>query len=216
MSGPTATARGATYADARLVRRLEESISVKTGRVEGVASGESEGIGIRVLYSSEFVAAVAPLRWLLPGIFTLSIGKVLVAEPYGPVNWATKIDLTTGRPVEDPSKRTNAKGNTTGICPAAIGFKDQQPSSYDPESGLFFVPTNNICMDYEGVEVKYSAGQPYVGAIVRMFPGPGGNRGAVIAWDPMKGKIVWKDKENLAAYGGTMNTAGTRCRVNGK
>ena len=135
-------------------------------------------------------------------------GKVLVAEPYGPVNWATKIDLTTGRPVEDPSKRTNAKGNTQGICPAAIGFKDQQPSSYDPETGLFFVPTNNICMDYEGVEVKYSAGQPYVGAIVRMFPGPGGNRGAVIAWDPMKGKIVWKDKENLAAYGGTMNTAG--------
>ncbi|HEX6814945.1 MAG TPA: methanol/ethanol family PQQ-dependent dehydrogenase [Gemmatimonadaceae bacterium] len=135
-------------------------------------------------------------------------GKVLVAEPYGPVNWATKIDLTTGRPVEDASKRTNAKGNTTGICPAAIGFKDQQPSSYDPETGYFFVPTNNICMDYEGVEVKYSAGQPYVGAIVRMFPGPGGNRGAVIAWDPMKGKIVWKDKENLAAYGGTLNTAG--------
>ena len=135
-------------------------------------------------------------------------GKVLVAEPYGPVNWATKIDLTTGRPVEDAAKRTNAKGNTTGICPAAIGFKDQQPSSYDPETGYFFVPTNNICMDYEGVEVKYSAGQPYVGAIVRMFPGPGGNRGAVIAWDPMKGKIVWKDKENLAAYGGTLNTAG--------
>ena len=135
-------------------------------------------------------------------------GKVLVAEPYGPVNWATKIDLTTGRPVEDPAKRTNAKGNTAGICPAAIGFKDQQPSSYDPETGYFFVPTNNICMDYEGVEVKYSAGQPYVGAIVRMFPGPGGNRGAVIAWDPMKGKIVWKDKENLAAYGGTLNTAG--------
>jgi PQQ-dependent dehydrogenase (methanol/ethanol family) len=135
-------------------------------------------------------------------------GKVLVAEPYGPVNWATKIDLTTGRPVEVPSKRTTAKQNTTNICPAAIGFKDQQPASYDPESGLFFVPTNNICMDYEGVEVKYAAGQPYVGAIVRMFPGPGGNRGAVIAWDPMKGKIVWKDKENMAAYGGTLNTAG--------
>lgn len=135
-------------------------------------------------------------------------GKLIVAQPYGPVNWATKIDLTTGRPVEDASKRTNSKGNTTGICPAAIGFKDQQPSSYDPETGYFFVPTNNICMDYEGVQVKYSAGQLYVGAIVRMFPGPGGNRGAVIAWDPMTGKIVWKDKENLAAYGGTLNTAG--------
>ena len=45
----TATARGAAYADVRVVRRLEESITVKTGRVEGVASGESEGFGVRVL-----------------------------------------------------------------------------------------------------------------------------------------------------------------------
>ena len=45
----TASARGASYADVRSVRRLEESISIKTGRVEGVASGESEGFGVRVL-----------------------------------------------------------------------------------------------------------------------------------------------------------------------
>jgi PQQ-dependent dehydrogenase (methanol/ethanol family) len=135
-------------------------------------------------------------------------GKVLVANPYGPVNWAKSIDLTTGRPVEDASKRTTAKGNTEGICPAAIGFKDQQPSAYSPKTGWNYVPTNNICMDYEGVEVKYAAGQPYVGAIVRMFPGPGGNRGAFIAWDPMQGKIMWSDKENLASYGGALATAG--------
>ena len=135
-------------------------------------------------------------------------GKLLVANAYGPVNWAKSIDLTTGRPVEDASKRTTAKGNTEGICPAAIGFKDQQPSAYSPKTGWNYVPTNNICMDYEGVEVKYAAGQPYVGAIVRMFPGPGGNRGAFIAWDPMQGKIMWSDKENLAAYGGALATAG--------
>src|ERR1700722_3041138 len=135
-------------------------------------------------------------------------GKVLVANPYGPTNWAKTIDLTTGRPVEDPTKRTTAKGNTEGICPAAIGFKDQQPSAYSPKTGLNYVPTNNICMDYEGVEVKYAVGQPYVGAIVRMFPGPGGNRGAFIAWDPKVGKIVWSDKEQLAAYGGALATAG--------
>jgi lanthanide-dependent methanol dehydrogenase len=135
-------------------------------------------------------------------------GKVLVANAYGPINWAKSIDLTTGRPVEDPSKRTTAKGNTEGICPAAIGFKDQQPSAYSPKTQLNYVPTNNICMDYEGVEVKYQAGQPYVGAIVRMFPGPGGNRGAFIAWNPREGKIVWSDKENLAAYGGALATAG--------
>ena len=45
----TASAKGAAYADVRVVRRLEESISIKTGRVEGVASGESEGFGVRVL-----------------------------------------------------------------------------------------------------------------------------------------------------------------------
>jgi TldD protein len=45
----TASALGASYADARVVRRLDESVSIKTGRVEGVASGESEGFGVRVL-----------------------------------------------------------------------------------------------------------------------------------------------------------------------
>src|SRR5881392_2624263 len=45
----TAVQLGASYADVRVVRRLEESITVKTGRVEGVASGESEGFGVRVL-----------------------------------------------------------------------------------------------------------------------------------------------------------------------
>jgi lanthanide-dependent methanol dehydrogenase len=135
-------------------------------------------------------------------------GKVLVAQPFGPVNWAKSIDLTTGRPVEDAAKRTTAKGNTEGICPAAIGFKDQQPSAYSPKTKLFYVPTNNICMDYEGVDVKYQAGQWYVGAIVRMFPGPGGNRGDFLAWDATTGKKVWEDKEGLAAYGGALATAG--------
>ena len=135
-------------------------------------------------------------------------GKVIVAEKYGPVNWATKVDLKTGVPQKDPRYGTTSARNTEGICPAAIGFKDQQPAAYSPQTGLFYVPANNICMDYEGVEVKYSAGQPYVGAIVRMFPGPGGNRGRFLAWDPMTGKIAWENKEPLAAYGGAMTTAG--------
>jgi TldD protein len=45
----TAARLGASYADVRVVRRLEESISIKTGRLEGVATGESEGFGVRVL-----------------------------------------------------------------------------------------------------------------------------------------------------------------------
>ena len=140
-------------------------------------------------------------------------GKLVKAEPYGPVNWATKVDLATGVPAKDPRYGTTSKKNTEGICPAAIGFKDQQPAAYSPVTGMFYVPVNHICMDYEGVEVKYTSGQPYVGAIVRMFPGPGGHRGRFIAWDPTPGKdrnasIAWEIKEPLAAYGGALATAG--------
>jgi len=135
-------------------------------------------------------------------------GKVLVAQPFGPVNWASKIDLTTGLPVRNAEYGTTARKNTSGICPAAIGFKDQQPAAYSPQTGLFYVPANHICMDYEGVEVKYAAGQPYVGAIVRMYPGPGGNRGRFIAWDATTGTVKWEIKEQLAAYGGALATAG--------
>ena len=143
-------------------------------------------------------------------------GKVIVANAYGPINWArsggtgTPVEgiVATGVPAKDPAYGTTSKHNTEGICPASIGFKDQQPSAYSPTTGWFYVPASHICMDYEGVEVKYTAGQPYVGAIVRMFPGPGGNRGRFIAWDPMSGTVKWEIKETLAAYGGALTTAG--------
>ena len=135
-------------------------------------------------------------------------GEVLVAQPYGAVNWAKGIDLKTGRPIEDPTKRTKQGANTTNICPSAMGFKDQQPSSYSPRTKLFYVPTNNLCMDYEGVEVSYTAGVPYVGAIVKTYPGPGGHRGGLVAWDATTGKKVWANKEEWSAWSGTLATAG--------
>ena len=135
-------------------------------------------------------------------------GEVLMAEPFVYVNWATGIDLRTGRPIEVPEKRTSSAKNTKRICPSAMGGKNQGPVAYSPRTGLLYVSTNNLCMDYEGVEVKYQAGQPYVGAIVVSSPGPGGNRGEFIAWDPGTGKKVWGLKENLAAWGGAVATAG--------
>jgi lanthanide-dependent methanol dehydrogenase len=135
-------------------------------------------------------------------------GQLLLAEPFVAVNWAKSIDLKTGKPVENPEKRTSSKMNTKDICPSAMGGKNQQPVSYSPRTGYFYVPTNNLCMDYEGVQVKYQAGQPYVGAIVVSKPGPGGNRGEFIAWDPTTGKKVWGIKEELSAWGGALSTGG--------
>ena len=136
-------------------------------------------------------------------------GKLLLAKKFDPaVNWATDINTTTGLPNVVASKTPKAGVNVQGICPAAMGSKDQQPASFDPQTGYFIVPTNHNCMDYKAFAVKYKSGFPYVGAIVKMFPGPGGNRGAVIAWDPNEGKIVWTNPEKFPAWSGTLTTAG--------
>jgi lanthanide-dependent methanol dehydrogenase len=135
-------------------------------------------------------------------------GELLAADPFVTVNWATGVDLKTGRPIENPDKLTSSARNTKDICPSAMGGKNQQPVAFSPRTNLIYVPTNNLCMDYEGVQVKYQAGQPYVGAIVVSHAGPGGNRGEFIAWDPTTNKKVWGVKEGLANWGGALATAG--------
>ena len=99
--------------------------------------------------------------------------------------------------------------NTQGICPAALGSKDQQPAAYSPKTGHFYVPTNHVCMDYEPFEVSYTAGQPYVGATLSMYPAPGGDHlGNFIAWDAAKGEILWSKEEPFSVWSGALATAG--------
>ena len=141
-------------------------------------------------------------------------GELLVAEKFDPkVNWATHVDMNTGRPqvVAKYSTRQNGEDvNTKGICPAALGTKDQQPASFNPKNGLFYVPTNHVCMDYEPFRVEYTAGQPYVGATLSMFPAPGshGGMGNFITWDAGKGKIVQSKPEKFSVWSGRLVTAG--------
>ncbi len=140
-------------------------------------------------------------------------GELLVAEKFDPaVNWATHVDMETGRPevVDEYSTATQgADVNTTGICPAALGTKDQQPAAFSPKTGHFYVPTNHVCMDYEPFEVSYTAGQPYVGATLSMYPAPGGDHlGNFIAWDAAKGEILWSKPEPFSVWSGALATAG--------
>ncbi|GLK66366.1 methanol/ethanol family PQQ-dependent dehydrogenase [Hansschlegelia plantiphila] len=146
-------------------------------------------------------------------------GALLVAEKYDPaVNWASKIDMdksskTYGRPLVAAKYSTDQNGedvNSQGICPAALGTKDQQPAAYSPETELFYVPTNHVCMDYEPFRVTYTAGQPYVGATLSMYAAPNshGGMGNFIAWDGKKGKIVWSNKEQFSVWSGALATAG--------
>lgn len=140
-------------------------------------------------------------------------GALLVAEKYDPaVNWATHVDMATGRPQVVAQYSTHQQGednNTKGVCPAALGTKDQQPSAFSPKTGLFYVPTNHVCMDYEPFNVSYVAGQAYVGATLSMYPAPGGTHlGNFIAWDASAGKIVWSIPEPFSVWSGALATAG--------
>ncbi|MFO1220427.1 MAG: methanol/ethanol family PQQ-dependent dehydrogenase [Burkholderiaceae bacterium] len=141
-------------------------------------------------------------------------GALLVAEKFDPkVNWATHVDMKTGRPQVVKQYSTAQNGpdkNTKGVCPAALGSKDQQPASFDPNTKLFYVPTNHVCMDYEPFKVDYVAGQPYVGATLSMFPAPGshGGMGNFITWDAGNGKIVQSHSEKFSVWSGSLNTAG--------
>jgi alcohol dehydrogenase (cytochrome c) len=140
-------------------------------------------------------------------------GQLLVAEKFDPkVNWATHVDLKTGRPQVVKEFSTQAQGEDTNvkdICPAALGTKDQQPAAFSPKTGVFYVPTNHVCMDYEPFKVSYTAGQPYVGATLSMYPPKGDqNLGNFIAWDAGQGKILWSITEPFSAWGGALATAG--------
>ena len=140
-------------------------------------------------------------------------GALLVAEKFDPaVNWATHVDMKTGRP-QVVAKYSTAKNgpevDTKGVCPAALGSKDEQPASFNEKNGRFYVPTNHVCMNYEPFKVDYVAGQPYVGATLSMFPAPGGtNMGNFIVWDAGTGKIVQSKPEKFSVWSGVLTTAG--------
>ncbi|WP_339608407.1 methanol/ethanol family PQQ-dependent dehydrogenase [uncultured Methylophaga sp.] len=139
-------------------------------------------------------------------------GELLVAEKYDPVvNWSNGVNLKTGlhdRVAKYSTARNGEDVNTTGICPAALGSKDQQPAAFSPRTGLYYVPTNHVCMDYEPFEVEYVAGQPYVGATLSMYPPEGETHlGNFIAWDAREGKIVWSNPERFSVWSGALATA---------
>ena len=134
-------------------------------------------------------------------------GEILSADKYGAVNWADSINLRTGRPATNDLAATGNQA-ARNVCPASPGLKDWQPSSYSHRTGLLYIPHQNICMDYEGVEANYIAGTPYVGATVRMYAGPGGTRGYLTAWHPIERRMVWQIPELFPVWSGTVVTAG--------
>ncbi|HRO51387.1 MAG TPA: PQQ-binding-like beta-propeller repeat protein, partial [Hyphomicrobium sp.] len=135
-------------------------------------------------------------------------GEVLSAEPFHAVNSSHGVDLKTGALIYNTDKRPETGKKVTDICPAPPGAKDWQPAAFSHDTGLFYIPHNNLCMDLVEQEVGYIAGTPYVGADVWMKPGPGGHRGEFSAWDMVAGAEVWTINERFPVWSGALATAG--------
>lgn len=135
-------------------------------------------------------------------------GKLLSAEKYVFVNWAEKWDVATSRAVENPDKRPGPGHPVKDICPNLIGGKNWQPMSFNPQTGLVYIPSNNFCMDWSVSDVSYKRGVFYLGAEFPTKEGPGGFLGELVAWDPVRNKKVWSIKEDLPFNGGTLSTGG--------
>ncbi|MBX6365861.1 MAG: methanol/ethanol family PQQ-dependent dehydrogenase [Gemmatimonadetes bacterium] len=135
-------------------------------------------------------------------------GQVLSATPYQYVTSTKGVDLRTGRPIENPATRPRVGRVVRNICPASPGAKDWQPSAWSPRTRLLYIPSNHLCEDVEGLETGYIAGTPYVGMNVRMYAAPGGDRGELIAWDPVNARKVWGIGEPFPTWSGVLATAG--------
>jgi PQQ-dependent dehydrogenase (methanol/ethanol family) len=135
-------------------------------------------------------------------------GEVISATPYVHITTSTGVDLTSGDIKYAADKKLRAGVVIRDICPAAPGGKDWQPSSYSPRTKLVYIPHQNLCQDEEAAQTSYIVGLPYVGAVVKMKPGPGGNRGFLTAWDAAAAKPAWQIKEDLPVWSGTLATAG--------
>jgi PQQ-dependent dehydrogenase (methanol/ethanol family) len=135
-------------------------------------------------------------------------GKLVSAKPFVPVTWAKEIDLATARPVEVAEKRPRVGYTATDICPNLLGGKNWQPMSFDPQTGLVYIPANNVCMDMSASEVQYKRGTMFLGKEFPAKPGPGGYLGELVAWDPVKQAKVWGIKETTPFNAGTLSTGG--------
>ena len=157
-------------------------------------------------------------------------GKLLSAEKFVPVNWAERIDLATGRPVENPAARY-PNGQRATVYPGAAGAHSWTPMSFDPVAGLVFIPamvtSQNYQHDPNWIFIKgswnlaqdgSSSGAPRIAPARNPSPlappnppptvnGLSMKAGQLIAWDPVKQEARWKHTQD-STFAGTLATAG--------
>ncbi len=145
-------------------------------------------------------------------------GKLLNAFPFvSKITWADGFDLETGRPnFVDENRPGNPfleggdgqKGETVFSVPGFLGGKNQMPMAYSPDTGLFYVPSNEWGMDIWNEPVSFKRGAAYLGAGFTITPLYEDYVGVMRAIDPVSGQIKWEIPNNAPLWGGVLATGG--------
>ena len=148
-------------------------------------------------------------------VLDAATGQLISAENYVPVNWATHIDLDTGRPVENPEARYNESGESFIVSPGALGGHNWYPMSFSQNSGLVYIPITENYMGYvDDSEFVTSATGWNTGidlargfGMVMRTPGLPEQGTFLQAWDPIAQEEVWRVKhEAVNGPAGVLST----------
>ena len=145
-------------------------------------------------------------------------GALISAQPYTYINWATGVDMKTGRPVETAIARYPGD-DPPPVVPGPLGAHSWQPMSYSPQTGLVYIPVNDVGFKYKspksfaantlspnyGIDVV-AAGMPQDPAIKKAILDT--VKGQLVAWDPVKQTKAWAIERPGPWNGGVLTTAG--------
>ena len=143
-------------------------------------------------------------------------GKLISAEPFAKVTWASKIDLATGRPVENPAARY-PDGSTFTLWPSPVGAHSWLPMAYHPGTQLVYIPAIEMATNYNDVGIDTENWQRVPGNAVDggtnpdyvvEDAGPLNGTSSLLAWDPLAQKKVWQVANPGPWNGGVVATAG--------
>lgn len=146
-------------------------------------------------------------------------GKLISAEPVVAVTWASHIDLKTGRPVVNPDALYGKTGKVWVSMPGPAGAHNWQPMSFNPDTGLVYVPINEAGFVYQpeqSMEMaphSFNVGIDFGGADLPSDPAVKKQvmdtvTGRLAAWDPVQQKEVWRVNYPGPWNGGVLSTAG--------
>ena len=144
-------------------------------------------------------------------------GELISAENYVPINWATHVDMETGRPVENPAN--NYFDTPALTTPGPLGGHNWQPMAFNPDTGLVYIPAQEMLFVYshdkdfeynpktwntgQQIEMTYLPKNPDELAMVDKA-----TFGYLLAWDPVAQKEVWREQYQRPWSGGLLSTAG--------